>query len=189
MYRAKPVTQRDGSPQQFSNCRLASGASGLDFQTQGAKRSTGEEMRKRSGDPSGGTTSDDAARAFKSYDEPLAIGDGRTWADALDLLLDGHLVHIDVWHQTTGGPCMSGSGRYGHTMAIAPEQSSSGKWLCQRPLVQAAQVDVVGGEAAARGCRGVVPPGAGVDEGQGHIARRCGAGAADPVGPRSPGAR
>ena len=57
-YRAEPITQRDGSAQENSNCRLASAATGIDFHTLGAITSTGAKMRSYSGDPEGGTTSD-----------------------------------------------------------------------------------------------------------------------------------
>lgn len=132
-YRAKPVTQRDGTELQFSNCRMASGATGIDYDTFGKTTSTGAKMRSRSGDPSGGTTSDDIQRAWRSYGQTITIRDGKTFDDLIKDLKDGRLVHIDVWHEACGGPCLSGSGRYGHTMAVAPERSADGKWLVADP--------------------------------------------------------
>ena len=51
-YRAAPVTQRDGSELANSNCRMASGCSGIDYQTKGRiKGMGGAEMRERLGRP------------------------------------------------------------------------------------------------------------------------------------------
>ena len=132
-YTPAPVTQRDGSPLANSNCRMASIATGLDYETGGAKRSTGAAMRSHTSDQSGGTDSGDAAQAWREgYGETLTVRDGRTWAEALAELVAGHLVHLDVWHATVGGPCLSGSGSYGHTMAVLPD-CSSGSWLVADP--------------------------------------------------------
>src|SRR5262245_10909828 len=110
-YRADAVTQRDGSALQNSNCRMASIATGLDYHTLGAKTSTGAKMRQSQDDQSGGTDAGDAKQAWaRGYSETLVIRDGNTWADALDDLRDGRLIHLDVWHVTVGGPCLSGSG-------------------------------------------------------------------------------
>jgi hypothetical protein len=132
MYRPAAITQRDGSEHASSNCRFAAAATGIDFHTLGSIESDGADMRDRSGDPSGGSTSDDAERSWSSYDQDLRVRDGLTWADAEDDLRDGRLVHIDVWHAAVGGPCLSGSGGYGHTMAIAPERDGS-RWLVSDP--------------------------------------------------------
>jgi hypothetical protein len=133
MYRAKPVTQRDGSKLQNSNCRMASISTGLDFHTVGAKTSTGGKMRSYTTDQTGGTDSGDAKQSWaKGYTEALTIRDGGTWAQALADLRAGHLINLDVWHEACQGPCLSGSGRYGHNMAIAPEKSGS-RWLVSDP--------------------------------------------------------
>jgi hypothetical protein len=50
-----PVIQGDGSTFQWSNCTCASGAVGLDADTCGAHRTTGERVRELTGDTSGGT--------------------------------------------------------------------------------------------------------------------------------------
>jgi hypothetical protein len=131
-YRAIPVTQRDGSALANSNCRMASIATGIDFQTGGALTSTGSEMRARQSDQSGGTDSGDAAEAWDSYDEELRIRDGASFGDALADLNAGRLVHLDVWQAACAGPCMSGTGQFGHTIAVAPEQSGS-RWLVADP--------------------------------------------------------
>jgi hypothetical protein len=112
---------------------MAAGATGIDYDTLGGVTSTGVEMRRRCGDPAGGTTSDDIAKAWQSYGQAITIRDGRTFDDAIADLKAGRLVHIDVWHEAAEGPCLSGTGRYGHTMAIAPEQNASGKWLVSDP--------------------------------------------------------
>jgi hypothetical protein len=132
VYRATPVTQRDGSALANSNCRMASIAVGLDFESAGIQTSTGADMRARQSDQSGGTDSGDAAEAWRSYGQTLRIRDGETWADAIDDLEDGRLVHLDVWATACAGPCLSGSGEYGHTIAVAPERSGT-RWLTSDP--------------------------------------------------------
>jgi hypothetical protein len=132
MYRAKAITQRDGSPLASSNCRMASIATGIDFDTVGAKTSTGAKMRAAQPDQSGGTDSGDAVIAWQKHGEVLAVRDGRTFDDALRDLKAGHLVHLDVWHATAGGPCLSGTGRYGHTIVVAPEKDGA-NWLVADP--------------------------------------------------------
>lgn len=131
-YRPLPVSQRDGTPLANSNCRMASIATGLDYHTQGAQTSTGSEMRARQSDQSGGTDSGDAAEAWRSYGQELRIRDGETWADAVDDLEDGRLVHLDVWAADLDGVCLSGTGQYGHTVAVAPERSGT-RWLTSDP--------------------------------------------------------
>ena len=131
-YRALPVTQRDGSELASSNCRLASAAAGIDYHSRGSILSTGAEMRARQSDQSGGTDSGDAAEAWASYGETLRIRDGATFADALYDLEAGRLVHLDVWAASCAGPCLSGTGAYGHTIAVAPEQSGT-RWLTSDP--------------------------------------------------------
>ena len=132
-YRAAPITQRDGSALASSNCRMASIATGLDYETHGAKRSTGAKMRSYTDDQSGGTDSGDAVQSWsRGYGESLRVRDGATFDDALADLHAGRLVHLDTWHASVGGPCLSGSGAYGHTMAVAPEQNGS-RWLVADP--------------------------------------------------------
>lgn len=117
-YRATAVGQRDGSPLYASNCRMAAGATGLDHQTRGAIQTTAADLRERQLDQVGGTDSGDLARAWSSYGQRLTIRDGSTWDDALADLREGRLVMLDVWHASCAGPCLSGSGRYGHTLAL-----------------------------------------------------------------------
>jgi hypothetical protein len=132
-YRPAPITQRDGSSLANSNCRMASIATGLDYDTRGAKRSTGSKMRTYTSDQSGGTDSGDAKQAWDNgYSEALTVRDGRTFDDALGDLRAGRLVHLDVWHASVGGPCLSGSGAYGHTIAVLPD-CSGGSWLVADP--------------------------------------------------------
>jgi len=131
-YRAMPISQRDGSLLASSNCRMAAIATGLDYETAGAQLSNGAEMRARQDDQSGGTDSGDAAQAWRTYGPELRIRDGATFDDALEDLQDGRLVHLDVWHAAAAGPCVSGSGLYGHSIAVAPESSGS-RWLTADP--------------------------------------------------------
>ena len=107
-------------------------AVGLDYESAGIQTSTGAEMRARQSDQSGGTDSGDAAEAWQSYGQSLRIRDGETFADAIDDLEGGRLVHLDVWAAACAGPCLSGSGEYGHTIAVAPEKSGT-RWLTCDP--------------------------------------------------------
>jgi len=128
-YRAAPVTQRDGSSLENSNCRYASIATGIDYHTLGKTKSTGKKMRDYSNDPSGGSWSADGVRAWENgYDMKLGVDDGETWDDAVDMLHEGRLVHLEVWSAQTGGPCCTSA--CGHVMAVAPEsrQNSNGDW-------------------------------------------------------------
>lgn len=136
MYRAKAITQRDGSKLANSNCRMASIACGLDFDTLGRKKSTGGTMRTFTADQLGGTDSGDAREAWsKGYQETLTVRDGNGWGQVLVDLKAGRLVHLDVWHANLAGAgvCVSGEGRYGHTVAVAPEQHTDGRWLVSDP--------------------------------------------------------
>lgn len=132
-YRATPITQRDGSRLANSNCRMASIATGLDFDTLGAKKSTGAKMRAHQSDQEGGTDSGDAKRAWANgYGENLDIQDGKMWDDVLADLKRFRYVHLDVWHKTVGGPCLSGTGSYGHTIVVAPDCEAN-QWLVCDP--------------------------------------------------------
>ena len=127
------VTQRDGSPLASSNCRMASAAMGLDYETQGRETSTGAEMRSYTDDQSGGTDSGDARQAWsRGYGEDLRIMDGHTFAEAIADLKAGRAVHLDVWHAKVGGPCLSGSGAYGHTVIVLPDHDERG-WAVGDP--------------------------------------------------------
>jgi hypothetical protein len=130
LYRAVPISQRDGTALANSNCRMASIATGIDYHTGGALTSTGSEMRARQSDQSGGTDSGDATEAWASYGQTLRIRDGETWADAVDDLGDGRLVHLDVWAADCAGPCCDSE--CGHTIAVAPEKSGT-RWLTCDP--------------------------------------------------------
>lgn len=132
MYRAAPLTQRDGSELANANCRVTGAAVGIDFHTLGAILSSGAEMRSRQSDQVGGTDSHDCAEAWATYGQELLIRDGRTFDDALADLEAGRSLQLDVWHATTGGPCLSGSGAYGHDLAIAPERNGD-RWLVNDP--------------------------------------------------------
>lgn len=133
-YLPAPVTQRDGSALASSNCRMASIACGLDYETLGAETSTGATMRSYTDDQSGGTDSGDAKQSWdRGYSESLTIRDGGTFDDVMADLQGGHLVHLDVWAAACGGPvCQSGSGEYGHTVAVLCDQSEDG-WLVSDP--------------------------------------------------------
>jgi hypothetical protein len=135
-YRPDPVTQRDGSSLANSNCRCASIATGIDYETRGASSSSGKAMRGYMDDQSGGTSSSDARQAWsRGYSRSLTVRDGSTFDQLLADLRAGRLVHIDVWHASVGsaaGICLSGSGAYGHTMAVLPD-CLDGAWLVADP--------------------------------------------------------
>ena len=119
---------------------MAAISTGLDHESAGVQLSTGSAMRARQDDQSGGTDSGDAAQAWATYGQELRIRDGATFDDALEDLEAGRLVHLDVWHAACAGPCLSGSGAYGHTIAIAPERSGS-RWLTADPWCSPARWD------------------------------------------------
>jgi hypothetical protein len=135
-FRPAPVTQRDGSSLANANCRMASIATGIAYETRNATTSTGSKMRSYSGDTSGGTSSSDAVHAWSSgYSRSLSVRDGSTFDQALADLRAGRLVHLDVWHAGVGsapGICLSGSGAYGHTIAVLPD-CLDGSWLVADP--------------------------------------------------------
>jgi hypothetical protein len=132
-YEPKPVTQRDGSELASSNCRMASIAAGLAYHTRGGETSSGAAMRSYTSDQSGGTDSADAREAWtKGYSESLTIRDGHPWSQAVDDLRAGRLVHLDVWAATLGGVCLSGTGGYGHTIAVLPSSSGT-RWKVSDP--------------------------------------------------------
>jgi len=134
-YRPAFVTQRDGSPLANSNCRMASIAMGLayDASPQGSKTATAAKMRSYTDDQSGGTDSGDASQAWsRGYGESLRVMDGHTFADAIQDLKAGRAVHLDVWHGAVGGPCLSGSGAYGHTIIVLPDHDDRG-WAVGDP--------------------------------------------------------
>ena len=133
VYRASPVSQRDGTTLANSNCRMASIATGIDFHTNGGTTSTGAEMRARQSDQAGGTDSGDAAEAWASYGQSLRIRDGETFDDARADLVAGRFVHLDIWAKAMApAGCPSGTAEYGHTIAVAPEKSGT-RWLVSDP--------------------------------------------------------
>jgi hypothetical protein len=118
---------------------MASIATGIAYHSadaahpQGRITSTGAKMRSFTTDQSGGTDSGDAVQSWHNgYAQTLTVRDGYTFDNALQDLTKGSLVHLDVWHGTVGGPCLSGSGGYGHTMAVAPD-CKGGSWLVADP--------------------------------------------------------
>jgi hypothetical protein len=134
-YRATAVTQRDGSSLANQNCRMAAIATAIDFHTLGDTRSSGKAMRAAQDDQTGGTDSGDARQAWQDgYGESLAVGDGGVWADVLEALEAGRMVCLDVWHASVSGAgiCHSGSGAYGHTIAVAPDLAGD-SWLVSDP--------------------------------------------------------
>ena len=138
-YRPAFVTQRDGSSLANSNCRMASIAMGLayDASPQGSKTSTGAKMRSHQDDQSGGTDSGDARQAWsRGYSEELRVMDGHAFDDVLADLKAGRAVHLDVWHAKLNGPCLSGSGAYGHTVLVLPDHDERG-WAVGDPWCSA----------------------------------------------------
>ena len=132
-YRAKHVTQKDGSSLQWQNCRMAVGATALDFHTEGSKTSTGASMRKRQTDMVGGTDAYDLQRSWNTYNEKLVIRNGKYWDDLLEDRKRGWFVSLDVWYAELPDRCQQ-AGNIGHTIGVAPETLDNGKWLVSDPL-------------------------------------------------------
>lgn len=133
-YRADHVTQVDGSSLQWANCRMAVGATALDYHTHGDKTSTGAKMRSHQSDQSGGTDAYDLKRAWDAgYDETLIIRDGHYWSDLVNDREKGRFISLDVWYAELPNRCQD-NGAIGHTIGIAPETDSNGKWLVSDPL-------------------------------------------------------
>lgn len=136
-YRAAHVTQKDGSALQWANCRMAVGATHLDYHTQGAETSTGAKMRSFQSDQSGGTDADDLRKAWeRGYGETLVIRNGRYWRDLEADRAKGWFVEIDVWYADLPDRCQSAAS-FGHTVGVAPETRSDGFWLVSDPLCTA----------------------------------------------------
>jgi hypothetical protein len=143
-YRANPVTQRDGSTLQNSNCLMAAASVGLDYHTLGKKTSTGSKMRQYSGDLTGGTNTDEIERAWKrGYEEDPISRDGQPWSKVIQDLGEGRLVMLQVWAATVGSQlCLSGTGQYGHGISVAPEQRVTNgvkQWLVADPWCKPAR--------------------------------------------------
>lgn len=143
-YRPEAVTQRDGHELASSNCMSAAAASAIRYELLGGQTDSGTwsgtissgDMRDRSGDSSGGQTSDDIERSWRAYGEDPAIRDGRPFGDVVKDLEAGRGVVLQVWHATTGKVCLSGSGAYGHGLYVNPEsrQGDHGReWIVSDP--------------------------------------------------------
>lgn len=107
---------------------------GLDYHTGGSKTASGGKMRTYTDDQSGGTDSGDAKQAWaRGYGQALNVNDGDTFDEALRDLRNGKVVHLDTWHASLGKyGCVSGEGKYGHTVAVIPDYNSKG-WLLGDP--------------------------------------------------------
>jgi len=112
---------------------MAAISTGLDFHTLGLQTAAAYEMRALQSDQEGGTDSGDAAQAWTAFGQTLRIMDGHTFDEARADLVAGRLVHLDVWAAAMApAGCPSGTGQYGHTIAVAPEQSGT-RWLVSDP--------------------------------------------------------
>lgn len=94
MYRPKfrpqwpdPTTTLD-----WTNCTMSSGAMMLDFHTQGKVQKWGGELRKLSGDTSGGTNLDNLKTAWTKLGYTFIDRRGSTWAQVLADLKNGRGV-------------------------------------------------------------------------------------------------
>jgi hypothetical protein len=111
---------------------MGSLAVGTDHESAGAETPTAAQLRTYTDDQSGGTDSGDARQVWdRAYGWSLTVRDGYGFDDALEDLRAGRLVHLDVWARTMGG-CLSGSGEYGHTVAVLPDLEGS-SWLVSDP--------------------------------------------------------
>lgn len=113
---------------------MAVAATHLDFHTEGAKKSTGAKMRAHQDDQSGGTDSGDAQRAWqRGYGEELVIRDGHYWDKLVEDRSRGWFIELDVWYASLPDRAQA-SASFGHTIGLAPETHSTGKWLVGDPL-------------------------------------------------------
>ena len=133
IYRAANVSQVDGSPLQFSNCRMAVLATHLDFHTKGKKTSTGAKMRSFQDDQIGGSDSSDARIAWeRGYGEKLVIRDGQSWERLLEDRSRLWFVSLDVWYASLPERRQANAS-FGHSIGVAPENNGS-QWLVGDPL-------------------------------------------------------
>lgn len=135
-YRAKHVTQWDGSALASANCRMASIATMLDTRTEGDKTSSGKAMRSHTDDQSGGTDAGDAKQSWaRGYAEDIVIGDGGTWSSVKSHLAGGKGVTVDVWYASLSSDnrCQS-SANFGHTIFLAPEPVNADGMVVSDPL-------------------------------------------------------
>jgi len=119
-----------GNDHGWSNCTMASAAMALDFDTLGAKKVWGGDMRHHQSDLSGGTDLYDAADAFAAYGNSLTIRTGAGW-EALKADRDaGRFLIVQGQGNVPGSESFDG----GHACVVGPETNSEGKWLFGDPL-------------------------------------------------------
>lgn len=136
-YRARHVTQKDGSALQWQNCRMAVGATHIDFHTRGNIVTDAAKMRSHQTDMVGGTDADDLRKAWeRGYGQVLVIRNGRYWKDLLADRKAGRFVAVDVWYADLPDRCQTAAS-FGHTIGIAPEDNANGEWLVSDPLCAA----------------------------------------------------
>lgn len=100
------------------NCNLAVGAMLADDQTNGRVAVTPPEMRRWSGDTSGGTNLSNLSTAWRHFGLELAIPMGIDFDEMVGLLRAGHAVNWQLDYTPIGGgphTCQRG-GSFGHAM-------------------------------------------------------------------------
>jgi hypothetical protein len=137
MYRPKfrpqypdPTTTLD-----WSNCTMASGAMMLDFHTQGKVQKWGGELRKLSGDTSGGTNIDNLKTAWSKLGYTLLDRRGSTWAGVLADLKNGRGVVLQGDYDVlTGSNSCQTSFDGDHAIYVNPEAPNSSGYVVGDPL-------------------------------------------------------
>ena len=100
------------------NCNMAVGAMLADDQTNGRVRVSPPEMRRWSGDTSGGTNLSNLATAWRHFGLQLSIPMGVDFNEMVGLIRAGHAVNWQLDYTPIGGSahsCQRG-GTFGHAM-------------------------------------------------------------------------
>lgn len=104
------------------NCTMSSGAMALDFHTQGKVQKWGGELRKLSGDTSGGTNIDNLSTAWTKLGYTIIDRREKTWNDAIVDLKNGRGVVLQGDYDVlTGDDTCQGTFDGDHAVYINPQ--------------------------------------------------------------------
>lgn len=120
------------------NCTMSSGAMALDFHTQGKVQKWGGELRKLSGDASGGTSITDLMNAWNRLGYTLTDRRGKTWNDLIADLKNGKGVVLQGDYDVLiGDDTCQGTFEGDHAIYLNPEFINiNGSILVGDPLCQ-----------------------------------------------------
>lgn len=111
----------------WANCTMASGAMMLDFHTQGKVQKWGGELRKLSGDTSGGTNLDNLKTAWGKLGYTFIDRRGYSWGQAMADLKNGRgLVLQGDYDVLLGGHSCQATFDGDHAIYANPEINSDG---------------------------------------------------------------